>query len=306
MTQRFVAVARDAVRPTIKLVLWLLKLMLPIMLAVSLLSYYGVMEYVSSLFSPFFEFIGLGGDASIVFMTSICLNIYSAIGVIAGLSLDIREVTILATMCLISHNMIIETKIQQKAGANGFVMVLLRISMSLFAAWCLNLVLPDKINSALVIEQAASAPQSLLEVVSQWFFVSLPLVIKLVCIIYSLHLLQGILIEYKLMPLLTKPLAPLMKIMGLPESTTLTWLIANTLGLAYGGVAIVNEVDKGLITKQESKYLNTSIAITHSLIEDTLLFVALGVMLWWTILPRFILSITAVWGQKLYMKIKYR
>lgn len=307
MTQpKFVDVARGAVRPTIKLVLWLLKLMLPIMLAVSILNYYGIMGYVSSIFAPLFELLGLSGDASIVFITSIFLNIYSAVGVIAGLSLDIREVTILATMCLISHNMIIETKIQQKAGANGYSMVALRILMSLFAGWCLNWVLPGRIDSELILEQAAMAPQSLGEVFSQWFWVSLPLVGKLLIIIYSLHLLQGILVEYKLMPLLTRPLAPLMKLMGLPKSTTLTWLIANTLGLAYGGVAIVNEVDKGLITNQESKLLNTSIALTHSLIEDTLLFVALGVMVWWTILPRFILSIAAVWTQRLYIKIKNR
>lgn len=306
MTQpKFVDVAGGAVRPTLKLALWLLKLMLPIMLAVSILNYYGVMAYVSDLFSPLFELLGLGGDASIVFITSIFLNIYSAIGVIAGLSLDIREVTILATMCLISHNMIIETKIQQKAGANGYSMVTLRILMSLFAGWCLNMLLPGKIDSALIVQQAAAVPQSLGEVFSQWFWVSLPLIGKLLIIIYSLHLLQGILVEYKLMHLLTRPLAPLMKLMGLPESTTLTWLIANTLGLAYGGAAIVNELDKGLITRSDSKLLNTSIAVTHSIIEDTLLFVALGVMVWWTILPRFILSVTAVWTQRLFRRIKH-
>lgn len=303
---KFIDIARSAVRPTIKLVLWLLKLMLPIMLAVSTLNYYGIMAYVSSFFSPLFEHIGLSGDASIVFITSIFLNIYSAVGVIAGLSLDIREVTILATMCLISHNMIIETKIQQKAGANGYIMVALRILTSLFAGWCLNKMLPGQIDSELIVQQAAAAPQTLGEVFSQWFWVALPLIGKLLIIIYSLHLLQGILVEYKLMPLLTRPLAPLMKIMGLPKSTTLTWLIANTLGLAYGGVAIVNEVDKGLMTPPESKLLNTSIAITHSLIEDTLLFVALGVMVWWTILPRFILSVTAVWTQRLFRKLKNR
>ena len=46
--------------------------------------------------------------------------------------------------------------------------------------------------------------------------------------------------------------------------------------------------------------LNRSIAICHSLLEDTLLFVAIGAWALWITMPRLVLAAAAVWGYRLW------
>ena len=114
--QRLYDAAKSAVRPAFKTIIWILKLMLPITLLVAGLNYIGAIGWLSVQLAPLFRFIGLSGEAVIVFLTAILLNIYAAIAVIATLGFDFRAVTILAVMCLIAHNLIIETAIQKKRG----------------------------------------------------------------------------------------------------------------------------------------------------------------------------------------------
>ena len=85
--------------------LWLFKVMLPISLAVRVLQYVGVIDWLAGYLSPVFSYIGLSGDSAIVFLTSIFLPLYPTIAVMTTLTLTLREATILAVMCLVSHNL---------------------------------------------------------------------------------------------------------------------------------------------------------------------------------------------------------
>lgn len=292
----------SAIKPTIKTVIWLMKLMLPITLAVSILDFYGIILMFSNFVEPMFKLMGLSGQAAIVFITSFFGSIYAAIGVMAGLGFGIREVTILATMCLICHNMIIETKIQQKAGSSILYIVLLRVFYALFAGYLLNLVLPLPMSGEVLMPPVAQKPTTLLEVLLFWCYTILPLAAKIFVFVSLLNILQGILREFKLIDYLMVPLRPLMTFMGIPRSTTFLWIVANTLGLAYGGMVMYDELQKGIITNKEANLFNTSVAITHSLLEDSLLFVALGVGFWWVLIPRFVLSVFATWLHVGYFK----
>lgn len=292
----------SAFRPTVKTLIWLLKLMLPITLGVAILDYFGIIALFSNLVEPLFKLMGLQGQAAIVFITSTFSSIYAAIGVMAGLNLGLREVTILATMCLICHNLIIETKIQQKAGSSAFYIVVLRISMGLLSGILLNLIVPQQLPGALFLPEVAEKPDSLLQVFAVWGKTILPLAVKIFVFVGLLNLLQGVLREFKLIDLLMVPLKPLMTFMGIPHSTTFLWIVANTLGLAYGGMVMSEEINKGFIAKQDAQLLNTSIAITHSLLEDSLLFMAIGVMIWWAMLPRFVLSVITTWIHRLIIR----
>jgi hypothetical protein len=65
---------------------------------------------------------------------------------------------------------------------------------------------------------------------------------------------------------------------------------------------MIEAVEKKQITAQNAKLLNYHIAINHSLLEDTLLFVAIGVPAMWMIGPRFIIAIIVVWSIKVFQK----
>jgi hypothetical protein len=94
--------------------------------------------------------------------------------------------------------------------------------------------------------------------------------------------------------------------MGLYDDSSFLWFVAQTLGLTYGSAVMLDEVENNEITSRSANLLNFHIAINHSLLEDTLLFVAIGVPAAWIIFPRFILAILIVWSVRFIFHYKQR
>jgi hypothetical protein len=110
--------------------------------------------------------------------------------------------------------------------------------------------------------------------------------------------LHRILTEFGIMKKLAGLLAPLLGFLGLPAKTGYVWVIAYTVGVAYGAGVLIDEVKEGSLSKSEADLFNHHAAISHSQIEDTLLFVSIGVPYVWAALSRFVLAIIVVWLEK--------
>jgi len=295
---RIIYCAQSAFPSAIKTSLWFLKITIPISFAVTLLYHFGVLNILSEALSPAFNLIGLSGEAALVYITSAFLNVYSAIAVMTSLNFTLREMTIMAIMSLIAHNLIVETAVQKKTGSKVWHIIALRILGSIVAAILLNYLLPSQMGLSSFGLHQISNP-TLKEVLSTWIISALKLSLKIVVLITLLMILQKILLEFKVTNMLTIIFSPILKVMGLPESTSLMWIVANLLGLAYGSAVMIEEVQSGRATKQEADLLNFHIAISHSNLEDLLLFAAIGVSAWWLLLPRLGLAMIAVWGRRL-------
>ena len=287
-----------------KTIWWLLKIILPISLIVSFLQYWGVITQIAGLLSPAFSLIGLPGESAVVFITSIFLPLYGPIAIIATLPMNMREITILALMCLISHNLFVETAIQKKTGSSALIMFFLRLSTSIIGAFVLNLLLPEQIGSAHAVQKSLEFG-NIPDMLRNWIVNAGWLSLKISLIITGLMMLQSILKEFNVLIVISKIFAPLMRMMGLSNDSSFLWFVAQTLGLTYGSAVMIDEVENNSITSESANLLNYHIAINHSLLEDTLLFVAIGVPAGWIIGPRFILAILVVWSVRGIMKFKH-
>ena len=116
-------------------------------------------------------------------------------------------------------------------------------------------------------------------------------------------LIQKILDEFKLYEFISKVISPFIKAMGLSVTTSFLWIIGNVVGLAYGGAIMIEETEQGQITKEDANLLNHHLAISHSTLEDTLLFMAIGVSAFWVLVPRVVLAVGVVWLVRL-LRIK--
>jgi len=295
--QRIGTCIKDSIAPATKTAIWLLKITIPISLVVTLLQHFGVLNVVSEWLSPAFGIIGLRGEAALVFLTGVFLNIYSAIAVIASLPLNMREITILAVMCLIAHNLIVETAVQKRTGSKAWHIVALRLGMAIVSAAVLNLLLPLDLGAGLG-SKAIMHGAPLTDVLVSWGLSALYLCLKIITLVTLLMILQRILKEFGIIQILSTIFKPLLKVMGLPESTSFLWIVANTLGLAYGSAVMVEEVEAGKLSRTDADLLNFHIAISHSNLEDLLLFAAIGVSIWWMLIPRLFIAIAAVWGRR--------
>jgi hypothetical protein len=244
------------------------------------------------------KLIGLPGEAALVFLSSITLNIYSAIAVIDTLPLSAREVVILAIMCLTAHNMIVETAVMKKTSSSAIKMIVLRIGAALVAAWLFNLVLPhgEAVRAAVdrVQERIPLWP-----VLQSWGFSTLKLLLKIVVLVFSIMIIQRLMEEFKVTVFLSKLFAPVMKLFGLSPDASFLWIVINVVGYAYGATLIIEKVKGGQMKPQEADLFNHHASMSHSLFEDTILFMALGVPIFWLTVPRLAMALVVVWFERM-------
>jgi len=301
---------KEAVLPSLKksghTSIWLLKIILPISLVVRFLDYYGILAYIADFLNPAFLYLGLPGSTAIIFITSIFLPLYAPLAIITSMSLTLRELTILALMCQISHNLPVECAIQAKTGTSFWSMVTLRIFMSIMVAVILNLILPQDMGMPIFAQTNAAAMNSIGDVFILWLKSSLQIALLILVIVTTLNIVYKVLDEYHLIEKLTKIIAPVLKFFGLPTNTGFLWLIGYIVGLSYGGALMMEQMNEGKVTKSDAGLLNYHLAISHSIIEDNLLFVALGVSIWWILGVRFTAAAIVVWLRRLYLRLKIK
>lgn len=284
---------QSAIRPALRTALWLVSIMLPVSFITTLLQYTGLLEVVSVHLHPLCGLIGLRGESALVLLTSAGMTLYSGIAAMQAIPFTMREVTIMALMMLVAHNMIVETAVQRKTGSRALQMVVLRVSGAIVSGMFLNAVLPE--DNTVMMHGMVASNLPFAAVMKNWFTGSVFLTLMITCIVVCLNIFQRILTEFGLMDLSTRGMAPLMKPMGLPSAVSFPWIISNVVGLAYGSSILIENRKNEHVSQKDSDLLNHHIALSHSLVEDTLVFVAIGVPVFWITVPRIVLAIISVW-----------
>ncbi len=75
-------------------------------------------------------------------------------------------------------------------------------------------------------------------------------------------------------------LQPVSKLLGLSKEASFPLLVGLILGLSYGAGVIIKSSKEGNLSKKDLYLLMIFLVTCHSVIEDTLLFVAIGASGW--------------------------
>lgn len=81
---------------------------------------------------------------------------------------------------------------------------------------------------------------------------------------------------------------PFVRIFRMPKEACLPLLAGLIFGIAYGAGVILQSVREGRLSLRDIYIINTFLIICHSVIEDTVLFVAIGANAWLILVPRII------------------
>ena len=94
--------------------------------------------------------------------------------------------------------------------------------------------------------------------------------------------------------LLTRALEPLLRLMGMgPQAVPLT-VIGVLLGLSYGSGLIIREVDRGTLPRRDVFLSISFMALCHSLIEDSIIIIAMGGHWSGVVLGRLVLTLVVM------------
>ena len=317
--------------------------------------YFKILPWLSATLGPLFNHFGLPGEAALAYVSSYFVNMYAMLAIAGSMDLTARAITILGVMSLCSHNMITETAVQGKTGANPVRVVITRTLAGFVLAFVLNLILPlSQSDIAMLggavgeseaavasvaeaptgvapaavasvaeapagvtsvaetapaavasITEAPAAVQPLFkELAVEWCYSTLSILVKMTLLIYSLAILQRILSEFGVIRWVSKFLKPLLLLFGLPARCSFLWIIANILGIAYGGAVMMEEVRAGKLSLRDIKLVNQHIGISHSNLEDLTLVASIGGIWWVMLLSRWAGSFILVWGYRAEMAIR--
>jgi hypothetical protein len=255
------------------------KVIFPVTLIVSILQYTPVLPWIIKLITPLMSLLGLSGDAAIPLVIGNFLNLYAAIGAILTLDLTVKEVFIIAVMLSFSHNMLVESSVALKVGVKLWVIVLVRLGLAFISAVVINLVW----NGGSEIAQYGMVP-SKSEEVSGWGAILLEGITKaglgifqLAIIVIPLMVVVQIMKDKQWLAVFSRWMAPITRALGMKENTSTTMAAGLLIGLAYGAGVMIQAVKEDGVSKKDVTLAFIFLVACHAVIEDTLIFIPLGI-----------------------------
>ena len=294
---RIIECFKEAVPASWKSTKWLLKLMIPISLAVTLMQHFGILTWIATWINPLFVHFGLPGESAVAFISGATAGTYAGIAAMMSIPLTMKQASILALMIALCHALPMECAVNKKTGSSFWKMGAIRIVMALICAFCLNIILPDMQEKYIYL--GAEADSSFTEVMITWLISQVKMSLMVAFIIYSLMVVQRMLEAYRLLDTLSRLLSPLMKLFGLPRHASYMWLVGNVLGISYGSAVMVELEEKGLVTREEANDVNYHLIMNHSMLEDTIVFAATGISALLLIITRLCFALLLVWGRRI-------
>lgn len=300
--ERILRCVKEIIPSTSKTCIWLIKITVGVSLAILLLKYFKILPWFSQFISPLFNHLGLPGEAALPYVTGYFVNVYAAISVAVAFDFDVRALTILSVMILCSHNMVTETAVQKKTGTSAIRIIIIRTLSAFALAFILNKLLPG--GGAGILKNSVAEDLPFADMLRDWAVSTGWVVVKMTVLIFSLAILQKLLAEYGVIRWISRFLRPFLAVFGLPAKTSFLWIVANTLGLAYGAAVMMEETRGSKLSGRDIDLLNTHISISHSNLEDLLLLSAIGAAWYVLLLARWAFSFLLVWELRLEYLIK--
>jgi spore maturation protein SpmB len=276
--EEIIATLHEATSVTITL----FKIMIPLSIIVKILTIFGVVERIGDVLYPFMSLVGLPGESGLVWGTTMITNIYGGLIVFFTLSqtypYTVAQVTVLATMMLVAHTLPVELRIAQRAGVRLWFMFALRVGCAFLLGYllffCFSL-FSWYTEPATVLWNPGSVDASLFG----WLTQQLRNYLMIFLIIISLLFLMRFLKKTGVIDKLNTLLEPGLEVLGISKQAAPLAIIGLTLGISYGGGLIIKETQSHLMNKKDAFLSVSMMGLSHSLIEDTLLMVAIGASL---------------------------
>jgi hypothetical protein len=281
------------------------KVIFPITLLVTILQFTPVLPWIIEILSPVMGLFGLSGEAAVPLVLGNALNLYAAIGAIVSFEFTVKEVFIMAMMLSFSHNLFIESAVASKVGVSWWLIVGIRVGLAILAAAVINLAWHGGSEPAQygLIPSAETVPAGWGEIIFQGLQTAFVAVIQLAIIVIPLMIIMQYLREYGWLTAFSNRFAPVTKMLGMEKNTSMTMVAGLTIGLAYGAGLMIQAVKEDGVSKKDMYLALIFLVSCHAVVEDTLIFIPLGIPVWPLLVIRLVtaivltMTIAFIWKQ---------
>ncbi|MDQ0157049.1 nucleoside recognition domain-containing protein [Robertmurraya andreesenii] len=269
------------------------KIIFPVTLIVAFLQHTPILPWVIKLVTPLMSLFGLSGDAAIPLVIGNFLNLYAAIGAILTLDLTVKEVFIIAVMLSFSHNMLVESSVATRVGVKLWIAVVVRVGLALISGVVINLVWQGGGQQAKygMIQGSQEEVTGLLDISVNALQTAAMGILQLAMIVIPLMVVIQILKDLKWLDIFSKWMAPVTRALGMKKNTSTTLAAGLLFGLAYGAGVMIQAVKEDGVSKKDATLAFIFLAGCHAVVEDTLIFVPLGIPVLPLLFIRLVLAI---------------
>jgi spore maturation protein SpmB len=257
----------------------LLKITIPVVIITKIFEELGMITLLSGFMEPVMGLIGLPGALGYVWATALLTNLYGAMVVFAALlpnlDLNIAQVTVLCSVMLIAHSLPLELTITKKAGAPFTPIALLRLTAAFIYGFLLHILCG--------MFQFWQGPATILFTAEEqaatlwlWGASQLKNFALIIMVIFFIIAIMKILRVTGVLSLFERLLEPVLPLFGMSRKAAPVTVVGMVMGISYGGALIIRETNSGSMGKREVFFSLALMGLSHALVEDSLLMVALG------------------------------
>ncbi len=287
-----------------RLFITLIKVMLPVMIVVRIADEFGAVALASDLLSPVMGLIGLPPEAGLIWATCALVSMYGAVGAFIGLSahldMNAAQLSALCAMMLFAHGLPVEQAIVKRAGASLIATTVLRLGAAVFYAalitWISNTTgwLSEPVDFSWMAGGETVAAATGLAGWIDWSMQTVKSLVVSFAVIVGLLIILDVLDKTGITNRITNGIMPILRVSGLSREVAPVTTIGVLLGLTYGGALIIDEARKKNFPPR-TLFLSLSwLSLSHSLIEDTAIMLALGADIWVVLVGRVILTLLII------------
>lgn len=276
---------------------WLLKIILPVSFVTGLLVHFGLIDRLDFLLTPLMNWLSLPASAALVLVAGIFTGIYGAVAAMSAMPFAMDHMILMAVFTLVSHNLIQESLVQGNSGINALFAALFRLAAAFAVTFACAQIIgmsPDS-TASLPAQSAAIGAPTFGAWLMGWAVGTLRLVVQIFLIIMPLMVVLETAKTFNLIQWITRPLGPVLALLGLDRSCGMLWMTGAVFGLAYGAAVIVEETRTTQYDKETLTKLHLSLGVNHAMIEDPALFLPLGIPPFWLWVPRLVAAILVTW-----------
>lgn len=281
----------------------LVKVMLPVMIVVQLAQHWGWVDALGRAMAPAMAWLDLPSEAGMIWVTGVLVGVYGAIGAMIGfastLELSVGQMSALCSMILFAHALPVEQSIVRRAGASFWATGALRLVVALLygaaVAWLCRLTgaLSEPVSLEWLQVSAGSGEAAAGGLLGWVQSTALSLAMTF-AILVGLLVLLDVLERSGATHRITAALAPLLRISGLDARVAPVTTVGVLLGLTYGGALIIEESEKRQFPARMRFLALAWLSLSHALIEDTMLLLALGASLWVVLVGRVAVTLVVI------------
>ncbi|MFG3592091.1 nucleoside recognition protein [Bradyrhizobium sp. RDI18] len=274
----------------------LVRVIVPVTIVTEVMFRTGLFEAASPALAPVMGLFGLPPELGLAWLTGMLVGVWAAIPMIFALvpaaSMSVADITVFSALLLFAHGLPIEQKIIQKAGPGFVVTTLIRVAGGILYAMMLHHLLATTgwLSEALDpawIPMAASADWVgfLTGLMEALIF----MLVILIVLAWGLEILK----LSGLMALLMKILAPSLRLAGIEGKAGQFTTVGLLLGISYGGGLLIREAQSGEVSSRQVLISCVFMGFAHSVVEDTLIVIAVGADVFGVLVGRIIFAVAA-------------